>query len=143
MTRLRSGFLTKVAIPPGCCRTCSPRRSGPWHLLPVDCTMRMNASLTPVGLGAKTPAFQHKSLSLGNSPAWLPRAGAHPFPIPRHLPLGQLHWNDLQPHGVFQQEAEKCLIPWNTNCSNLHGERPLVTFCRHACLGPQSSTHTL
>ena len=30
------------------------------------------------GLGPKTLGFQHKSLSLGNSPPWLPRAGARP-----------------------------------------------------------------
>lgn len=74
-----------MATSPGCCRTYSPRRSGLWHLFPVDSTMRMNAALTPVDLGAKTPAFQHKSLSLGNSPPWLPRAGARPR-VPSQFP---------------------------------------------------------
>lgn len=58
----------------------------------------------------------------------------HPFPIPRHLLFGQLPWNDLQPLGVFQQEARKYHVLWNTNCTASHRKQPLVTFCRPACL---------
>lgn len=85
-----------------------------------------------------------------NSPAWLLGRGAGgarrstspcPFPIPGHLSLGQLHWNDLQRLGVFQQEAEKCHILRNTNCRTSHGKQPRVTFCIHACLHLQPQAH--
>lgn len=69
------------------------------------------------GLGPKTLGFQHKSLSLGNSPPWLPRAGARPR-VPSQFP-GTYHSDScsgvIYNHFVFASKKLKnvtyCGIP--------------------------------
>ena len=74
------------------------------------------------GLGSQDSAFQHKSLSLGNSPSWLPRAGAR-LRVPSQFP-GTYHSDSctgvIYNHFVFSSKKLKnvtyCGIPVAETC---------------------------